>query len=296
MNNIRIGFIGAGKVGVTLGAYFKNKGFCIVGYISRSLQSSQAAAEITSTQAFSDVRQFVEECDMIFITTPDDQIIKVWKELQQCNINNRIICHTSGSLSSTIFDEIETYGAYGYSIHPMYAFSEISGKITGLDSAYFTVEGNNERTDEVVGFIDKLGNKSLLIDSSKKKLYHLANVLVSNLVLALLSMGDDCMQMCGVSAENAIQALMPLIFANIDNVAKKGCVCSLTGPIERNDIGTIIKHLDVLPQQYSGIYAQLSMILTNLAQQKHPQRDYTMLLKCLSDYFNNCYEVKEKLI
>jgi len=62
MNNIRIGFIGAGKVGVTLGAYFKNKGFCcIVGYISRSLQSSQAAAEITSTQAFSDVRHEVKE-------------------------------------------------------------------------------------------------------------------------------------------------------------------------------------------------------------------------------------------
>ncbi|MHB1485741.1 MAG: NAD(P)-binding domain-containing protein [Saccharofermentanales bacterium] len=78
MDNIRIGFIGAGKVGVTLGAYFISKGLCFSGYSSRSIKSAQVAAEITSTQAFQGVQQFVEECDMLFITTPDDQITKVW--------------------------------------------------------------------------------------------------------------------------------------------------------------------------------------------------------------------------
>ena len=35
MDKLRIGFIGAGKVGVTLGAYFASKGFNVAGYASR---------------------------------------------------------------------------------------------------------------------------------------------------------------------------------------------------------------------------------------------------------------------
>jgi predicted short-subunit dehydrogenase-like oxidoreductase (DUF2520 family) len=159
-----------------------------------------------------------------------------------------------------------------------------------IDSDY----KDKERIDEIIGFIEKLGNKSLVIDSSKKSLYHIANVTVSNLVLALLSIGYDCMQMCGVNAENTMQTLMPLIISNINNIAEKGFVSSLTGPVERNDVGTIIKHLDALPQQYASIYAQLSMILTGFAQQKHPEKDYLKLLQYFNDYSNNCYKTKEK--
>lgn len=80
-DNRKIGFIGAGKVGVTLGAYFRSKGLDIGGYTSRSRESAQAAAAITSTHAFACIQDLVQECSMIFVTTPDNQIKTVLKHL-----------------------------------------------------------------------------------------------------------------------------------------------------------------------------------------------------------------------
>ncbi|MHB1154425.1 MAG: Rossmann-like and DUF2520 domain-containing protein [Eubacteriales bacterium] len=287
MDKLRIGFIGAGKVGVTLGAYIQSKAIYVAGYASRSLHSAQTASELTATKVFLNIEKLAQTCNMIFITTHDDEITKVWKELKQYDLNNKIICHTSGSLSSGVFDGISACGAYGYSIHPMYAFSEKNGNIAGIDKCYFTIEGNGEHIGEVTDFVEKLGNKSLVIDADKKTLYHLANVLVSNLILALLNIGSDCMQMCGISAENSMQALMPLIIANINNIAKKGFVSSLTGPVERNDIETISKHLDVLPLEYGSIYSELSMRLVKLSQQKYPERDCSMMYRQLNKYLND---------
>lgn len=95
LDNIKVGFIGAGKVGVSLGAYFRSKGICVDGYVSRSPLSSQAAAEITSSQAFKNIAELVEQCEIISITTPDDQIGNVWSEMARCNIKGKIICHIS---------------------------------------------------------------------------------------------------------------------------------------------------------------------------------------------------------
>ena len=44
---MRIGFIGAGKVGFTLGKYFREHGIEVTGYYSRSIQSASEAAEFT---------------------------------------------------------------------------------------------------------------------------------------------------------------------------------------------------------------------------------------------------------
>ena len=45
---MKIGFIGAGKVGFSLGKYFAEKGMELSGYYSKNPASSKAAAEFTS--------------------------------------------------------------------------------------------------------------------------------------------------------------------------------------------------------------------------------------------------------
>jgi len=275
--NLRIGFIGAGKVGVTLGAYFKGKGLNVAGYASKRYASAIEASIVTSTYAYSDILQLVENCDMVFITAPDDQIKNVWKELLHCNLDQRIICHTSGSLSSDVFIKISEYGAYGYSIHPMCAFSDMNGKIDGLKNAHFSIEGDSQRMDMVKNLISGLGNKITIIEKEKKILYHLANVMVSNFVLSLVSMGCGCFEECGVDREEALHALLPLVTGNIENISRHGYINALTGPVERNDIGTVKKHIDVLPSRYERIYKDLTLRLIELAGMKHPERDYSKL-------------------
>ena len=47
---MKIGFIGAGRVGFTLGKYFCEHGVEVAGYYSRNIQSAQEAAEFTNSQ------------------------------------------------------------------------------------------------------------------------------------------------------------------------------------------------------------------------------------------------------
>jgi predicted dinucleotide-binding enzyme len=47
---MKIGFIGAGKVGFSLGKYFCEHGLDVIGYFSRNPQSALQAAEFTGTR------------------------------------------------------------------------------------------------------------------------------------------------------------------------------------------------------------------------------------------------------
>ena len=49
---MKIGFIGAGKVGFTLGKYFAENGMELSGYYSSSVASAKEAAEITGSEYF----------------------------------------------------------------------------------------------------------------------------------------------------------------------------------------------------------------------------------------------------
>ena len=49
---------------------------------------------------------------------------------------------------------------------------------------------------------------------------------------------------------------------------------SLTGPIERNDVTTVKKHLGCLRDDELEVYRLLSRRLVGMAQSRHPERDY----------------------
>ena len=55
---MNIGFIGAGRVGCSLGRYFIQNGFLISGYYSRSYESACLAAELTGTKPYENLYLF----------------------------------------------------------------------------------------------------------------------------------------------------------------------------------------------------------------------------------------------
>lgn len=130
---MRIGFIGAGKVGTTLGKYFisramqidnqRKENFTLSGYYSRNPKSAEEAANFTNSTRYDTLEQIIEDSDCLFLTVSDDAISTIWDSIKRLPIKEKIICHCSGSLSSAIFSGIEHTGAYAYSIHPLFAIS-----------------------------------------------------------------------------------------------------------------------------------------------------------------------------
>ncbi|MCD8148440.1 MAG: NAD(P)-binding domain-containing protein, partial [Clostridiales bacterium] len=95
---MNIGFIGAGKVGFSMGKYLTERGMRVTGYYSRSPQSSLEAARFTDTGQYFDLRRLAEDSDAIFLTVPDGVIPAVWDELKVLPIQNKMILHCSGML------------------------------------------------------------------------------------------------------------------------------------------------------------------------------------------------------
>lgn len=274
------GFIGAGKVGIGLGAYFQRKGLNVVGYSSRNPESARKAAGITSTRCLT-LKELVGQSNLIWITTPDDQIEKVWKEISRYELEGKLICHTSGAKDSSVFSGSAAKGAFGYSVHPMRAFADKTGRTYGMDRTCFTLEGDPAYFQLFQQLFSELGNKLFIIERQHKPMYHLANVMATNLVLALLNLGTEYLWKCGLFGDGPLEALLPMVENNLDNLKNSGFINALTGPVERNDLGTVMKHLEVIDPTDAYLYKGLSKKLLELAVKKHPEQNYTGMRQLL---------------
>lgn len=276
---MKTGFIGAGKVGCSLGKFLSVRGIEITGYFDRDTTYAEEAAQFTQSKAFATARELVCESDVVFITVPDGLISRVFNEIKTFPIEGKYICHCSGSISSRdAFAGIGETGAYEYSVHPLFAVSDRFETYRELADAFFTLEGNPAHLDEMSELLTKAGMTFQIIDPASKTRYHLAAVYSSNLLLALLGQGILLLQECGFSEEDARKALEPLITGNVQHALQAGPAKALTGPVERGDAGTLEKHLSVMEDEEDRqLYLLLSKKLVELAKVKNPDRDYAQL-------------------
>ncbi len=77
--NMRIGFIGAGRVGTSLGKYLSENGLSVSGFYSRTQSSAEESAEFIggSASAYSGIKEIITDSDLIFITVNDGAIADV---------------------------------------------------------------------------------------------------------------------------------------------------------------------------------------------------------------------------
>ena len=128
-----------------------------------------------------------------------------------------------------------------------------------------------------------LGPQVRILAPEAKLRYHAACAVASNLMCALGKVSLDLLGGCGFSQEEALQALAPLMNANLAHLLQAGPVAALTGPVERCDIHTVEKHLSILPDPAAEmLYRGASQKLTELAREKHPEADYTPMDKILN--------------
>lgn len=263
-DTIKIGFIGPGKVGANLGRYFTQKGITISGFYGQNINSTKEAINITKSKFYENIKDIIKESDILFITTPDDIISIIDTQLSKFNLNNKSICHTSGSLKSNVLYNSKNSGALIYSIHPMFAFSNKNINLNELEKIYFSIEGDYFENSPIEKLIKKLGNKYFLRKEEDSATYHLANVFVSNLILSLLNIGISYFKKLGLSENDSLEAIKPLVKGNIESIFEKGFVDSLTGPVLRGDLTTIEKHLNALDKDHKELYKILSLNLLKL--------------------------------
>ena len=294
IKDLKIGFIGAGKVGFSLGKLFQTGGIHVTGYFSRHGESAKEAAKFTDSEFYDDMGRLLSESDALFLTVPDGEITSVFEKLVSYGKDNKVpagkmICHCSGALTSTeAFPGIDEISAIGFSLHPLFPVSDKYKSYEGLKDAFFCIEGDERFLPVWENIFSEMGIRTLKISSSDKVKYHMACATASNLVCAVLDRAVTMFRECGFSESQALNALKPLIMSNVESVIKRGTESALTGPAERGDAGTIKKHLDCLKDRDNEedikLYASATRTAVDIASRKNPGRDYSDITDMLSNY------------
>ncbi len=265
---MKIGIIGAGRVGCSIGKYLTEQGKTVIGYYSQTYENAAQAAKFTSTDCFRSMEELVALSDTLFIATPDGQVGAVWDCMKAMSMDGRIVCHFSGSLSSDVFTGVDEKKAYGASLHPMLAFRNKFSSYKQLKECFFTLEGHPFAVRQLEKLLEETGNPYCRIWAEDKAKYHCAASVLSNDVLALLDMGFALLGRCGFTQEEAVQAASALVRGNVENVLEHGTLSSMTGPVLRGDVSTVEKHLKALDGEEREIYRLLGKRLLRMAQSR----------------------------
>lgn len=268
---MRIGFIGAGKVGTAFGIYLKRKGFQIAGYYNRTQPSGLRSAAMTDSKFYPDMTQLLGESDIVFITVTDDQIEAVCNQLCQTSTLRvgQIIAHMSGALPSTILSPAKAHGCSICSLHPLLAFADIEKAAADLSKAYFCFEGDEDKLNILKEILHTCGNPYFTLKAEQKSLYHAAACMLSNYLVTLVHNGIKLMESIHIDEATALQAMLPLMNCTIENITKLSSENALTGPISRGDTNTVAKQFEAirtLAPELLGFYLDISEETLKLAK------------------------------
>lgn len=252
---MRIGIIGAGKVGTSFGLFLKDLGESITGYASRTYSSACEAAALTDSKAFPDPLELIRNSELIFLTVVDDQIEPLAATLAAMLAESSsrpdpgmpfhpIFVHMSGAHSVMALAAIAAAGFETATLHPLQSVSEIERARNAFGDALFTAEMMPGGGFE--GWLSTIGISFVRIEAENKALYHAGAVFASNFVVTVLDAAIQLFEQVGFTEEEARRGLMPLVYGSVDNVARSGAERALTGPVARGDVATVAKHLEAL--------------------------------------------------
>ena len=267
---MKIGFIGAGKVGPAIASTLKEKGFAIVAISDAQELSLHSARRYLGEEVFytQDNMDVVSMADIIAVTTQDRVIQDVAKEIytRAERLDGKLFFHTSGADPSSVLIPLNEKGALLGSLHPLQTFPDIDSAIAVLPNTCIFVEGDERAIPTLKELGENIGAKVYTIAGEHKVIYHLSAVFVCNLLSGLIYAGKGLMDKIHIDFEPFI----PIIEATIKNIEKKGPLAALTGPVVRGDVKTVKAHLASIEDMelHTTVYKALSRVAVQMAEKR----------------------------
>jgi predicted short-subunit dehydrogenase-like oxidoreductase (DUF2520 family) len=216
--------------------------------MGRSISSARAAVRLIGGGHPMDcLTHEILNSRVIFITTTDDVIEAVAKELAQIggrDWSGKVVLHASGALDPSVLQPLAELGAATGSMHPMQTFP--SQNIPDLTKCIFGIDGCAIALQTARKIIHQMGGVAVRLSGPNKAAYHAAGSFVCAFVLALMETATRLLMAQGFKRRQALRALLPLTRQTLDNFERVGPTAAWTGALSRGDFSTIKRHRQAL--------------------------------------------------
>lgn len=257
--------IGFGKVGSHL-------------YYALKKTGKYRLSRVDTRHSLRNSSSIINKAGIIFICVQDSSISSTAKKLAgiKKGFEGKIIFHTSGSMTSEELLPLNKREAFTASFHPVQTFEAETKKDRGrLSNIYIAIEGSKQAITKGKLLAKSLGAFPFIISKKDKVYHHICCVIASNFLTALIGnigqIGAKKIRINGFKNLSFFNIYKPLAVQTLKNIAAKGASKSLTGPVERNDLKTITKHIAALrslPEDLLSIYSLLGIETVKLALKK----------------------------
>ena len=289
-NRRRIGFIGIGTLGKGLALALAAAGCNVVAAHSRTPSSTRWLTDrLPGCGPFGHPQSLADASDIVFITTPDSVIGEIAASIRWTA--GQGVVHCSGASSLDVLRPAASHGARTGGFHPFQTFAGMDNPEHirfRLQGVTFAIAGEDWLGPFLADLARDLGGNAITIADDNRSLYHAAAVLGCGHLSALLQTGVDCLREAGFTGQDAMDALVPLAAATLDNIRAHGVVPSITGPAVRGDVGTIQAHLNALDQRapaVSPVYRALTAASLPIAAQRGVSEEHLQEMERLSGHY-----------
>ena len=272
----RVSIIGAGRVGMTLGQLCCSTGAgSVADVLTRGGITAAAAQAFIGSGTAVTVYANLQPADIFFLTVPDDQIEAACGLLAASGVltPSSVVVHCSGAHGAVLLACAAQAGAAVASIHPVRSFADPARVATSFAGTVCAIEGDPRARTTLGKLFAAFGARLIVVDPRHKTLYHAGAVFASNYLVTLIDVAIQTYGQAGISADDALSMIAPLLRETAENVFRLGPVAALTGPIARGDTATVARQQDALyaaNPAHAALYAQLALATEALAARRTP--------------------------
>ena len=245
---LRVGIIGAGRVGAVLGAALFAAGHDVVAASGLSAASAERAARLLPGVPLLPADEVVAAADLVVLAVPDDTLAGLVAGLAETGAwrAGQLAFHTSGAHGLAVLAPAERAGVLPLALHPAMTFSGAPEDADRLAGAPFGVTSREGHRAVAETLVLEMGGEPFFVAEADRRLYHAALVTGANHLVTLVAEAADLLRTAGIGDPGRV--LAPLLTAALDNGLRRGDR-GLTGPVSRGDVGTVRDHLQTLTER-----------------------------------------------
>ena len=279
--------IGPGSVGTALAIRCRRAGLSLRTLVGRTPEASRRAAERVGAGEACSLDEWATSVSesgadppepiWLLLTVRDDAISRVAETVATTlgrigvRLDGSIAVHASGALAHDVLEPLRSVGARLASVHPLRSFADPERAAEDFQGTWCFHDEDSEITASIVSWIEAIGGRAASLASDAKPLYHAAASLASNGTVALLQAAARMLEAAGIERPAATEALVALVAGTLDNAAAVGVPAALTGPADRGDGDSLVRHrtaIDTRLPDVAELYTNVQLAAVDAALAK----------------------------